>query len=178
MWNERRAAAVERDRAIWRSYARTGHLLNILVLVIDTAYVVATWNTGSHRALLLGVNLAAIIGVVVAYVVVPETRVAASSRRDLIFGTWMLIGVVLVTTAAWADGGVRSPLAWLLPISVMFTAVAHRPAMVWLSGSFAVVGYLILSATSSTAIGPASMLVRLGYLAVLTFAAASAARSR
>ncbi|WP_421121793.1 diguanylate cyclase [Aquihabitans daechungensis] len=178
MRTERRSTAIERDRAIWRTYARTGHLLNVLVLVIDTAYVLGTWNSGSHRPLLLGLNLAALVGVVAAYLVVPETKVAASPRRDLIFAGWVLIGVALVTVAAGADGGVHSPLAWLLPISVMFTAVAHRPAMVWLAGSFAMVGYAILTVTSPGAAGPAATLARLGYLAVLTFAAASAARSR
>ena len=178
MRDERRSTAVERDRAIWRTYARTGHLLNAFVLVIDTAYVLATWGSGSHRALLLGLNIAALVGVVVAYLVVPETTVAASSRRDLIFGVWMLTGAALVTTAAWADGGFTSPLVWLLPISVMFTAVAHRPAMVWLSGCFAMAGYAILVVTSPASAGPAATLTRLAYLAVLTFAAASAARSR
>jgi diguanylate cyclase (GGDEF)-like protein len=178
MWDERRTSAIERDRAIWRSYARTGHLLNMLVLLIDTAYVVGTWGTGSHRPLLLGLNLGALVGVVVAYLVVPETKVAASARRDLIFGCWVLIGVALVTTAAWADGGVRSPLAWLLPISVMFTAVGHRPSMVWLSGAFAIAGYVTLTAVDPVAAGPAATFTRLGYLAVLTYAAASAARSR
>ncbi len=128
-----RTEALERDRAMWRTYARTGHLLNILVLLIDTAYVVATWTTGAHRPLLLALDLGALIGLAVAYTVVPETKVAASPRRDLIFGIWMFSGVCLVTAAAWLDGGIHSPLAWLLPISVMFTAVAHRPRMVWIS---------------------------------------------
>src|SRR5690606_14947053 len=130
--------------AFWRTYARTGHLLNLLVLLIDTAYVVATWSTGSHRPFLLGLNLAALVGVVAAYLVVPEAKLAASPRRDLIFGGWMFIAVGLITVAAWADGGARSPLAWLLPLSVMFAAVAHRPALVYLSGSFALAGYTIL----------------------------------
>jgi len=175
--------ALERDRAMWRTYACTGHLLNILVLLIDTAYVAATWTTGAHRPLLLALNLGALIGLAVAYTVVPEATVAASPRRDLIFGIWMFCGVSLVTAAAWLDGGIHSPLAWLLPISVMFTAVAHRPRMVWISGSFAMVGYVALTVAGPTTVAPAvsgtaAMLTRLGYLGVLTLAAASGARSR
>ena len=179
MWNERRAAAVERDRAIWRTYARTGHLLNLLIIVIDTAYVLATWNTGAHRGLLLGLNAAAVVGLIVALLVVPEAKVASSPRRDLIFGCWMFTGATLITLAVWADGGLSSPLAWLLPISVMFTAIAHRPAMVWLSGGFAVIGFVVLTVLEGTGTsGAAAVTARLGYLVVLTFAAASGARSR
>ena len=35
----------------------------------------------------------ALIGLAVAYIVVPEAKVAASPRRDLIFGIWMFSGV-------------------------------------------------------------------------------------
>lgn len=178
MTMERRTTAADCERAIWRTYARTGHLLNVFVLVIDTAYVLATWTTGAHRPCLMGLNLAAIAGMVVAFLIVPEERVASSPNRERFFVLWILTGAVLITTAAWADGGVRSPLAWLLPISVMFTAVAHRPAVVWVSGTFAVVGYLIVTVTSPMTIGVANTLTRFAYLGALTFAAASAARSR
>jgi diguanylate cyclase (GGDEF)-like protein len=178
MRDEPRTTAVDRDRAIWRSHARTGHLLNIFVVVIDSTYVLATWGSGSHRPLLLGLNVLGLIGLITAYLVVPEEKMADSAHRDLIFGIWSLTAVTLVTTAAWADGGIRSPLAWLLPISVMFTAVAHRPTMVWLAGTLAMVGYGILTVTSPDDAGPAATLTRLAYLVALTFAATAGARAR
>lgn len=178
MRTERQMAGDDRDSALWRAHARSGHLLNIAVLAIDMAYVLATWTTGSHRPFLLALNLAAIVGLVMALLVVPEAKVAASSRRDLIFGAWMLVSAVLITAAAVADGGARSPFAWLLPISVMFTAVAHRPKMVWLSGSFAMAGYLVVVVVGSVDVAAPATMTRLGCLAVLTYAAASAARSQ
>jgi diguanylate cyclase (GGDEF)-like protein len=178
MRDEPRTTALDRDRAIWRSHARTGHLLNIVVVLIDSTYVLATWNSGSHRPLLLGLNVLGLFGLIAAYLVVPEEKMAASAQRDLIFFVWMLTAVTLVTTAAWADGGIRSPLAWLLPISVMFTAVAHRPAMVWLAGSLAMAGYGILTVVSPDDVGQAATLTRLAYLGALTVAAVNGARAR
>ena len=74
-----RTEALERDRAMWRTYARTGHLLNILVLLIDTAYVVATWTTGAHRPLLLAINLGALIGLAAALLMLLTGRIAGIS---------------------------------------------------------------------------------------------------
>ncbi|QXC60671.1 GGDEF domain-containing protein [Aquihabitans sp. G128] len=173
-----RASAVEREREVWRVYARTGHVLNLVIVVIDTAYVVATWGTGPHRLFLLWLNLFAMLGLVAAIAVVPEVKLAASPNRDLIFAAWITWGTVLITVAASADGGLVSPMVWLLPLSVMFTAVAHRATVVAFSGGLALAGYLLLAATDGSGFAPAPAGLHAVYLLALTYAAVSATRSR
>ncbi|MDB4977596.1 MAG: hypothetical protein JWN48_5937, partial [Myxococcaceae bacterium] len=134
------ATDVALERSFWRRYARTSHQLNLAIVVLDTLYVLATWHGGAHRPLLLALNVVGIAGLVAALVFVPEEQMAASPHRDLIFGIWSGWGTALVCVAVWGDGGVKSPLAWLLPLSVMFTAVVHRPVLVRASGALAAVG--------------------------------------
>ena len=167
------------DRAFWRRYARAAQLLNLVIVVIDTAYVFATWHTGAHRPLLAVVNLVALGGVVASLAADIEERIAASRRRDLIFVLWCLSGSVVVSFAVWADGGIDSPLAWLFALSVMFTAIVHRPGLVAVSGVGATVGFVVVAALDgSLADELAAVLVRMGYLLALTYAAVSAAEVR
>jgi diguanylate cyclase (GGDEF)-like protein len=169
----------DHDVAFWSRYARNANLLNLFIVVIDTAYVVATWHSGRHRPALLVLNLVALVGVATSLFTSPEARFAASRHRDLVFAGWCAGGSLVVAYAVWADGGLRSPLAWLLPLSVMFTAMVHRPRLVVQSGAVAVVAYLLIGATDGTRSGhPTELFVQAAYLVALTFAATSAARYR
>ena len=71
------------ERSIWRQYARTAHQLNLVIVVLDTAYVLATWHTGPHRLLLLALNVAAAGGLALAVLLVPEERIAKTLNRSL-----------------------------------------------------------------------------------------------
>jgi diguanylate cyclase (GGDEF)-like protein len=167
------------DRAFWRQYARASHILNVVILVIDTAYFGITWDSGPNRPLLFGLNLAALIASVVALAIVPEGRVAESRHRDVIFASWIISGIALVTFAVWADGGLGSPLAWLFPLSVMFTAAVHRPQLVVLSGMAGLGGYLLLAVLDDAGrFDSVSTWVRAGYMVALTYGAATGAHFR
>jgi predicted signal transduction protein with EAL and GGDEF domain len=170
----------EQERAFWLRHARTAHVLNLLIVVIDTAYTVATFRTGPHRLALLVVNLAALVGVISSIVFVPEERIATSRHRDAIFGAWCVSGTIVVTVATALDGGLRSPLLWLFPFSVMLTAIAHRPRIVVCSSVASLTGYLVLAATTAGGGGGgvASIAVRAGYLVALAYAGARTAYYR
>jgi diguanylate cyclase (GGDEF)-like protein len=169
----------EFDLAFWRRYARAAAFLNLFICVIDTAYVMATWHSGSHRLLLLVVNLLALLGVIIAVATTPEARIAESRHRDLVFALWCTSGIALITFAVWADGGLQSPLAWLFPLSVMFTATVHRPEVVALSGAFGLTGFVIVGVIDgSISAEPATVVVRAGYLIALAYAAVTAAHFR
>jgi diguanylate cyclase (GGDEF)-like protein len=167
------------DALFWARYAHTAQLLNLFIVLIDLAYVLATWGSGPNRPALCGLNVAALAAVVVGAAAKPELKIARSDRRDLIFGSWCLSGTVLIAVAVWLDGGLSSPLAWLLPLSVMFTAMVHRPRLVLLSGTAALLTFLVLGALDDT---EASSLTRLAlrsaYLVALTYAAAVTSRVR
>jgi diguanylate cyclase (GGDEF)-like protein len=170
----------EQERAFWLRHARTAHVLNLLIVLIDTLYTIATFRTGPHRPALLVVNLAALAGVITSIVFVPEERIATSRHRDAIFGAWCVTGTIVVTIATALDGGLRSPLLWLFPLSVMLTAIAHRPRIVVCSSVASLAGYLLLAATTRGGGGGgiASIAVRAGYLAALAYAGARMAQYR
>ena len=167
------------DQAFWRRYARAAQLLNLVIVAIDSAYVFATWETGANRPLLAIVNLVALVGVLATLGASLEERIATSKHRDAIFTAWCLSGALVVSFAVWADGGVDSPLSWLFGLSVMFTAIVHRPALVAVSGVGATVGFVVVAAVDGS-LGDelAAVLVRTGYLLALTYAAVSAAEVR
>jgi diguanylate cyclase (GGDEF)-like protein len=167
------------DALFWERYARTAQVLNLFIVLIDLAYVFATWGTGSNRPALAALNIAALAGIVAGTASRPELKIARSSKRDLIFGAWCLSGIVLIAFAVQLDGGLSSPLAWLLPLSVMFTAMVHRPKLVVLSGLAALVTFLILGALDDTAASAGTRLaLRSAYLVALTYAAAVTSRVR
>jgi diguanylate cyclase (GGDEF)-like protein len=141
--------------------------------------VVATWGTGSNRPVLLALNTGALLAIVGGALTKPELKIAKSKQRDLIFGVWCLSGTVLIAFAVWLDGGLSSPLAWLLPLSVMFTAMVHRPKLVLVSGSAALSTFLVLGALDNTEASSVTRLaLRSAYLVALTYAAAVTARVR
>ena len=167
------------DALFWARYARTGQVLNLFIVIIDLAYVLATWGTGPNRPVLAALNLGALVAIVAGAVTRPELRIARSKHRDLIFGCWCLSGTVLIAFAVWLDGGLSSPLAWLLPLSVMFTAMVHRPKLVLVSGFAALSTFLVLGALDNTAAASATRLaLRSAYLLALTYAAAITSRVR
>jgi diguanylate cyclase (GGDEF)-like protein len=167
------------DRAFWQRHARAAHSLDLVIVVINTAYILATFTTGPHRPLLLTINLCGFAGIVSAIAMVPEQRIATSAHRDLIFGMWCVSGSLLITVAAWLDGGTNSPLAWLFPLSVMFTASVHRPRLVLWSAGTGLCGYLAVAiAHGAFESHPAMMFVQAGYLTALAYAAAVTAHFR
>ena len=167
------------DRAFWRRYSRAAQLLNVVIVVIDSAYVLATWRSGEHRPVLAGIHAAALVGVGVMMAASPEERLATSRYRDVIYAAWFGFGSVLVSISMWLDGGVDSPLSWLLMLSVMFTAMVHRPSLVAVSGATSFVGFAAVAAVDGSFDDePAAVVVRLAYLVALTYAAGAAAHFR
>jgi diguanylate cyclase (GGDEF)-like protein len=167
------------DREFWLRYARTAEVLNLCIVLIDLAYVVGTWSSGAHRPILAALNIAALVGLIAGVATAPELRIAASPQRDLIFGAWCLTGTLLITIAVLLDGGLQSPLTWVLPLSVMFTATVHRPKLVVLSGVGALASYVLLGAVDGgETTSFAKVAVSACYIVALTYAASVTAHFR
>jgi diguanylate cyclase (GGDEF)-like protein len=169
----------ELDAGFWRRYARAAHTLNLVIVAIDLCYALATYSTGPNRLALVLINVAAFGGIVSAIAMVPEAKIAASPHRDVIFGSWCVAGPVLVAVAASLDGGVASPLAWLFPLAVMFTATVHRPPIVVLSAVASLTSYIVVGGVhGSLTAHPAMVAVQSGYLIALAYAGALTAHYR
>jgi diguanylate cyclase (GGDEF)-like protein len=167
------------DADFWRRYARAAHALNLVIVVIDLGYAAATWSTGPNRLALVLLNLAALGGVVSAIAMVPEAKIAASPHRNVIFGAWCVAGPLLVAVAASLDGGITSPLSWLFPLAVMFTAAVHRPPIVILSAAASLASYIVVAGIhGSLGARPATVVVQSGYLVALASAGALTAHYR
>jgi diguanylate cyclase (GGDEF)-like protein len=167
------------ERGFWRRYARAAHTLDFAIVLVNTAYVTATFSTGPNRGALLAINLAGLVGIVAAIVMVPEEKVANSPNRDLIFGVWCLAGPLLVAAAAYLDGGTSSPLAWLFPLSVMFTSAVHRPPIVVMAALASLASYFaVASARGDLTSRPALVFVQGGYLVALGYAGTLTAHFR
>jgi diguanylate cyclase (GGDEF)-like protein len=167
------------ERGFWRRYARAAHTLDFAIVLINLVYAAATFSTGPNRVVLAALNASALVGITVAIVVVPEQKIANSPRRDLIFGFWCLSGPLLVAFGAYLDGGTTSPLAWLFPLSVMFTSAVHRPQIVVMAAFASLAAYFaVASASDDLAQRPALVLVHCGYLVALGYAGTVTAHFR
>jgi diguanylate cyclase (GGDEF)-like protein len=169
----------EIDLLFWQRYARTAQVLNVFIVAIDLAYVLATWNSGPHRTSLLVLNAVALVAIIAGVATNPELKIAMSPHRDLIFAAWGVSGTALIAVAIALDGGLASPLAWLFPLSVMYTATVHRPKLVVLSGAGALAAFLVLGINDDGPMSSAAHLaVRSSYLIALTYAAAITSKLR
>lgn len=158
------------DGSLWLRNARAAGLLNVAIVLINTVYVLATMSSGPHRPLLLAVNLTALVASIVVLVLMPAKGLASSAHSTLLLWCWIVGGVSLVTVGATLDGGLASPFTWLFSLTIVLTAVDHRPRIVALSGAAALVGYGIVVAASPDP-EAAAVLVQAAYLIVVTYAA-------
>ena len=169
----------EAEANFWLDHAKAGAVLTLGLTTVNLLYAVATWGSGANRDVLVAINAIALVGALVGFLMVPEERIARSPHRDLIFGAWCLVPNVLVAVAAHLDGGIRSPYAWLFPVSVMMTAAGHRPLMVMLTAGSSIAGVLVVSSVDGGFGANASAtVVRIAYLIALGYLSAIAAGTR
>ena len=167
----------EAEVDFWVQHARAGAGLTLGLTLVNLLYALATWDTGPNRDVLVGMNVVAIVSALTGIRLVPEERIARSPYRDLIFGAWCLVPSALVAVAAYLDGGIESPYAWLFPVSVMMTAAGHRPLMVGLTAASSIIGVIVVSAVDRNE-GAAAAFVRIAYVVALGYLSAIAARTR
>jgi diguanylate cyclase (GGDEF)-like protein len=167
------------ETAFWALHARAGAVVTLSVAAVNAVYAALTWSSGEHRALLLSINVAALVAAGLAAVLVPEEHIARSPHRDQIFATWCLGSTVLIGLGCHLDGGMESPYAWLFPLSVMFVAIGHRQRIVLLTTAASMIGVAAITALDGTlAHQPAAVAVRLAYLAALGYLSSVVAGSR
>jgi diguanylate cyclase (GGDEF)-like protein len=170
---------VDREAEVdfWVEHARAGAVLTLGLTFVNLLYAIATWDSGPNRDVLVAMNAVAILSAMTGFRLAPEQRIARSPYRDWIFGGWCLVPSVLVAVAAYLDGGINSPYAWLFPVSVMLTAAGHRPLMVALTTTSSIVGVIVVSAADDAPNGSAAF-VRIAYLVALGYLSTIAARTR
>ena len=132
-------------------------------------YVGLTWSHPHRTAIAtlwgIGVAAAALVSLL------PSERIVHSRGREPFFLAWSLMDAGMLTAAAALDGGTASPLALIIFLPVVFSAMSYPRASVLTVGVASVIGYLALA----LAVGGEPLQVEAAFLTVLASMAAVSA---
>jgi len=132
-------------------------------------YLGLTWSH-PHRvpiAALWGFGVAAATSVWI----LPWERIVQSRAREPFFLSWSLMDTGMLAVAAALDGGTSSPLALIMFLPVVFSAMSYPRESVVTVGVASVLSYLVLALT----VGGAPLQVEGAFLTVLASMAAVSA---
>lgn len=146
MWLLLRPLAADVQRALfWCRHLRLGIVLSQVsaLVVIAYAWLAHRPAAGTLTALCLVVMLST-----PALLALPMQTLSRDHRGVLIFYAWSVATTFVISLLAVADGGARSPLAWLLVLTLTFAAWAYPPMGVALMGTVMVAAYLAIVLSS------------------------------
>jgi diguanylate cyclase (GGDEF)-like protein len=112
----------ESDLELRLKTLQTGVWPTLVACAFAVAYAAATWDR-PHRAVLVGMGVAAVLSAVVVQVL-PMEHVA---RRwpEPFFLTWTASFVSIIAVSCVADGGTSSPLATLFFLPIAFASLSY-----------------------------------------------------
>jgi predicted signal transduction protein with EAL and GGDEF domain len=122
-----------------------GIWLTYVICGTAAIYAALTWER-PHRALLLAVFGAALLGALIV-ARLPRERIVRSRVREVFFFGWSLVDLILIVVATWADGGTGSPVALIFLIPVVFAAMSYPLGSVLAVGGLSVAAYMTLAVT-------------------------------
>jgi diguanylate cyclase (GGDEF)-like protein/putative nucleotidyltransferase with HDIG domain len=124
---------------------------SLAVCLMVVIYALATWDA-PHRTPLL-----ALVGVCLAAAVAARLlgfeKLAAGPHPEVLFVSWSGSLVVLITAACLLDGGLRSPLAALFFLPLVFAALSYPTGSMLLVATVDVAGYLAVAGATAHADG-------------------------
>jgi diguanylate cyclase (GGDEF)-like protein len=174
LWLLSRPLAVDEHRVqFWVRHVRIGVVLTEVSAAIVAAYaVVEKRPRGGPITALAGL----VMLVAPALLALPMRRWCRDSRGALVFYAWSVSTTVVITCVALLDGGARSPLTWLLVLTLTFAGLAYPPIGVALNGSLMIACYLCIALTAPDPSG--NIFVPAAVLAVFTVMIAWASRNQ
>ncbi|HEX5909611.1 MAG TPA: diguanylate cyclase [Thermoleophilaceae bacterium] len=140
------------ETQFWLNTVTAGAWITVLMCVAGGAYTVFFVEAPDRLAVGASIVVTAIGGVIVRWGI-PWRSLIGSRWRELAFGTWTALTIVLIATSAALDGGATSPLALMLFLPVVFASLAYPLRLVLTSALLAVAAFLalVLVAAPSTA---------------------------
>lgn len=152
------------ESAFWRTHVHTGVALYTAGAAGVLAYAAATPH-GPHRFVIAVVDGVSLLASVTVFWWC-ALRLLDTRWRTAFFSGWTVCTLGTVGAAALLDGGVTSPLTYLLVLPLLFAGLAYTPrAVTFLAG---------VAVATALAVGAASPRAHLGQTAVLTMATAIA----
>jgi diguanylate cyclase (GGDEF)-like protein len=135
----------------------TGAWMTILLCIPAILYVIEG-GSARHRPLFLSIWILALISGAVVFFL-PWRRIIESHWRELVFLMWALLDLALIALAAFADGGLDSPVTGLLFAPIVFVGASYPMWSVKLIGALGVSGYAGLAAIDGQSLGRASLML-------------------
>jgi diguanylate cyclase (GGDEF)-like protein len=146
----------------------TGAWMTVIICIPAIFYALEGGGE-HHRALFLGVWIAALVGGLVAFLL-PWRRIVESPARERAFLAWTMIDLGLITLAALADGGLNSPVTSLLFAPIVFVGASYPLWSVKLVATLGLAGYAVLAAIDDQPLGRAVLMLG-GLLGAATISA-------
>ena len=100
-----------------------GVWVTYLLCLALSGWLVVTWD----RPYRTPIATLVVAGVVGAFVVsrLPAERIVRSRSREVFFVVWSVLDIALICLIAWLDGGLTSPAALMLFLTLVFAATSY-----------------------------------------------------
>lgn len=135
-------AADEHRARFWREHVRIGVVLTEITGVLVILYALLAHRP--HRVaicLLVGFAVAA----TPALLALPIERLSLHPRAPLFFYAWSVSITAVIAAIALIDGGAKSPLTWLLMLTLAYAGLAYPPLGVAVMGMVMIGTYLAIA---------------------------------
>lgn len=139
-----RPLAADGHRAqFWDRHARNGIILSEVVAAVVAAYVMLAPSAAHNDpvVLLLATGVAAGSPLLL---LLPVTDMVRDLSGNVLFYGWSAAAALVIAVAAVRDGGVDSPLSWLLFLTLAYMAMAYPPAAVGVIGCAMTAVYVVV----------------------------------
>jgi diguanylate cyclase (GGDEF)-like protein len=125
---------------------------SIFTCLFSGAYYLWTWN-GPHRSALLAICLVA-AGASVLLARVPIEPLLRGRWREPFFLSWSATLILMITTGAWLDGGVHSPLTLTFFLPLAYAALSYPLRPMLAVGAMNLVAFLGLAIADAQLVSP------------------------
>lgn len=147
----------------WASYLSIGFFTQLLAILVIVGYLETT-HYRVHRSILLGVAGTVVVSSVIG--LLTSARIACSRWRSQISTMWCLASIATVGVCAYSDGGINSPLLYLLALPVLYATAALQLPQVRACVVTAVFQPVWLAIINPKVTGPYGALLVLGGVVV------------
>ena len=122
---------------------RDGALLSYVVVIIVSAYALATWERPHRDVILAMAGLAVIATVIVS--LLPRARIIRSRWCEPYFLTWSGADIALIAGILAADGGVNSVMSTIFFLPLIMAGLSYPKLSAAIVGVETLAGFLIAS---------------------------------
>ena len=110
-------------------------------------YYLMTFESGSHRMLLLSIAGLSLAGSLAMYRL-PLERIVTGRWREAFFAAWSCSLIAIIAASMVLDGGATSPVGAMLFLPIVFASLSYPLIPMLTVGAGAVIAYLLVAAAT------------------------------